>query len=177
MFAASDVLGRLSAAASSSDADILLGDAIVLYPDGTSRLQKAAQPEEIPYGMICSHQSMLARRSLLVTMPFSLGRMRSDYEFILRAWRGGLRFQMLGFVIANVAAGGWSDRNRVQSLRERWTLLREAGAFSAKLLPHFGLSFFLAALSPIAKTFLPNRAVSAIRKLKLRYLDPRSSRG
>src|SRR5258705_5626431 len=97
--------------------------------------------------------------------------MRSDYEFILRAWRGGLRFQMLGFVIANVAAGGWSDRNRVQSLRERWTLLREAGAFSAKLLPHFGLSFFLAALSPIAKTFVTYLAVSAITKLMIRYHD------
>ena len=177
MFASSDVLERLSATAFSSDADILLGDVIVLYPDGTKRLQKAVQAGEIPYGMICSHQSMLVRRSLLLSQPFTIGRMRSDYEFTLRAWKLGRRFQLLGFAVAKVAAGGWSDRNRLQSLRERWVLLREAGAFSARLLPHFGSAFFFAALAPIAKSLLPDRAISAIRKLKSRYLSARSFRG
>ena len=142
MFVGSDILERVARVAFSCDADILLGDAVVLYPDGTDRLQKAVQPEEIPYGMICSHQSMLVRRSLLLSLPFTIGKMRSDYEFTLRAWKLGRRFQLLGFAIASVEPGGWSDRSRVQSLRERWILLREAGAYSARLLPHFGLSFF-----------------------------------
>lgn len=177
MFEASDVLERVAGAAASSDADILLGDVIVLYPDGTRRLQNAVPPEEIPYGMICSHQSMLVRRSLLVSLPFTIGRMRSDYEFTLRAWKLGRRFRLLGFAVAKVAAGGWSDRSRLQSLRERWVLLREAGALSARLLPHFGSAFSLAVLAPIAKRFLPSRAISAIRKFKARYLGARSFRG
>jgi hypothetical protein len=150
---------------------------MVLYPDGTRRLQKAVPPEEIPYGMICSHQSMLTRRSLLVSLPFTIGRMRSDYEFTLRAWKLGRRFRLLGFAVAKVAAGGGSDRSRLQSLRERWVLLREAGAFSARLLPHFGSAFSFAVLAPIAKRFLPSRAISAIRKFKARYLSARSFRG
>ena len=177
MFEAPDVLERVAGAAVSSDADILLGDVMVLYPDGTRRLQKAVPPEEIPYGMICSHQSMLVRRSLLLSLPFTVGRMRSDYELTLRAWRLGRRFRLLGFAVAKVTAGGWSDRSRLQSLRERWVLLREAGAFSAKLLPHFGSAVFFAVLAPIAKMLLPSRAISAIRKFKARYLSARSFRG
>jgi len=177
MFVAADVLGRLATVASSSDADILLGDAVVLYPDGTNRLQKAVQPEEIPYGMICSHQSMLVRRALLLSMPFTIGKMRSDYEFTLRAWKLGRHFQLLGFAIANVAAGGWSDRNRLHSLRERWTLLHEAGALQPRLFSHFVGAFFFAMLTPVVKFLLPPRTITAIRKLKLRYLGERSSRG
>ena len=78
MFVGSDILERVAKVASSCDADILLGDAVVLYPDGTDRLQKAVRPEEIPYGMICSHQSMLVRRSFLLSLPFIIGKMRSD---------------------------------------------------------------------------------------------------
>ena len=176
IFATSDALERV-AARISSDAEILLGDAIVLYPDGTTRLQKAQPPEELPYGMICSHQSMLVRRTLLLSMPFTVGKMRSDYEFALKAWKLGWRFQLLHFVIAKVAAGGWSDRSRIQSLGERWSLLRGAGPMPPTMLLHFAVAFFFAMLSPIVKLILPARTVSAMRKIKLRYLGERSSRG
>lgn len=176
IFATSDALKRV-AARISSDAEILLGDAIVLYPDGTTRLQKAQPPEELPYGMICSHQSMLVRRTLLLSMPFTVGKMRSDYEFTLRAWKFGRRFQLLGFPIANVVAGGWSDRKRFHSLRERWVLLRDAGALQPRLISHFAGAFLFAIMSPVAKVLFPAQMVSAMRKIKLRCLGERSSRG
>src|SRR5258708_23929163 len=78
MFEAPDVLERVAGAAVSSDADILLGDVMVLYPDGTRRPQKAVPPEETPTGVICSHQSMLVRRSLLLSLHFTLARMAAD---------------------------------------------------------------------------------------------------
>lgn len=175
--AAEDVLNRIAEDARSPEVDILLGSAYVRYSDGTGRLQEAERPEELIYGMICSHQAMLARRRLLVAMPFTIGKMRSDYAFALRAWRRGLRFKILDFVIAEVAAGGWSDRDRISSLRERWALLREEGAVTTSLMLHFGWSFSLAVLSPMIKSLLPDRTISMIRTLKLRYLGTRSSRG
>src|SRR5258708_5815918 len=114
MFEAPDVLERVAGAAVSSDADILLGDVMVLYPDGTRRLPKAVPPEEIPYWMIFSHQSLLVRRSFLPSPPFTVGRMRSDYELTLRAWRLGRRFRLLGFGVAKVAAGGCGHRSPLQ---------------------------------------------------------------
>src|SRR5258708_36909281 len=101
VFATCDTLERV-AARISSDTEILIGDAVVHYPDGTTRLQKAQPPEELPYGMICSHQSMLVRRTLLLSMLFTVGTMRSDYEFTLRAWKLGWRLQLLHIFIANL---------------------------------------------------------------------------
>src|SRR6266550_7698355 len=50
MFVADDILERVATMTYSPDVDILLGDAVVSYPDGTSRLQQAQPPAEIPYG-------------------------------------------------------------------------------------------------------------------------------
>lgn len=144
-------------------ADILYGDAQVVFADGHTRLWPAALPERLPYGMICSHQSLFARRKLLLDRPFKLGKSASDYGFILRAWVQGKRLQRLPIIVSEFSAGGLSDRKRFRSLRESWEILQGAGLAGPRVRLYHSARVLRAAVAQLTKQVLPPPAVRWIR--------------
>jgi glycosyltransferase involved in cell wall biosynthesis len=175
-FASSDALSSMFAAEEPND-DILYGNSIVRYRGGAKRSATAADANKLPFGMICSHQALFARRDLLVTTPFRIGKIRSDYEFLLACWKSGRRFRRVDVLVAEVEAGGLSDRKRVPALRERAALLREMGLLRPAVIVNLGISFFWAVVAPPVKGLLSERATDVFRKLKLSVFGARSGRG
>lgn len=174
--ASADVLSRVFDGEGPDD-DIIFGDARVHYDDGTARLAPAADASELPFGMICSHQAVFARRALLGAAPFSIGNIRSDYEFLLDCQAANRRFRRVSVLVAEVEAGGLSDRRRIPALLERVSLLRKYRLLSGPVIRSLMFSFAWAVVAPAAKVLLPMRLVVVLRRVKMRIFGDGSARG
>lgn len=175
-FASSDALSRVFAAEEPDD-DLLYGNSLVRYRSGAAHLATAAAADKLPFGMICSHQALLARRELLMAAPFRIGKIRSDYEFLLACWKNGRCFKRIDVLVAEIEAGGLSDRKRIPALRERAALLRKAGLLRPAVMASLGIALFWAMIAPPVKRLLPESAIDVFRKLKLSVFGARSARG
>lgn len=174
VFASGDALSAVMAAARPND-DILYGNAMVRYPGGAKRVIPAFEPAELPYGMICSHQALFARRELLKAGPFTVGKIRSDYEFLLRCRAEGRTFHRLPILIAEVEAGGLSDKNRMAALRETAALLRRSGLFGPRAVLRLGFMFAWTALGQLVKPLMPRPVLDAARRCKIAIFGARSA--
>jgi putative colanic acid biosynthesis glycosyltransferase len=174
IFASSHALSAVMAAAQPGD-DILYGDAVVQYPGGAKRVFVAFEPTELPYGMICSHQALFARRALLADHPFTVGKIRSDYEFLLRCRAEGRAFHRLPIVIAEIEAGGLSDIKRIAVLRETAVLLRREGLFGPRAILRFGFLFAWTVVGQLVKPLLPRAILDAVRRYKMAIFGARSA--
>jgi glycosyltransferase involved in cell wall biosynthesis len=173
-FASNDVLGAVMAAARLGD-DILYGDALMRYPTGARRVVTAFEPKELPYGMICSHQALFARRELLKAEPFTVGKIRSDYEFLVRCRTRGRVFHRVPIVVAEVEAGGLSDRRRISALRETAVLLYRGGLLGPRAILRLGFMFVWTAAGMAVKPLLPQPIMDAARRYKVAIFGARSA--
>jgi len=83
--------------------DLVYGDCIMVYPDGSPVYDKARKPEELRHRMICSHQSLFARRSLLRARPFNTKyTICADYDFLLGAWIAGAQLHHVPIPVGRV---------------------------------------------------------------------------
>jgi hypothetical protein len=162
-------------AASRPDDDILYGNAIVRYPTGMKRVAVAFEPKELAYGMICSHQALFARRELLTAEPFTVGRIRSDYEFLLRCHARGRVFHRVSIFIAEIQAGGLSDRRRMSALGESAVLLYRCGLLGPRAFLHLALMFVWTAIGMLVKPLLPQSLLDIARRFKVVLFGARSA--
>ena len=155
--------------------DVLYGDAIVRYPTGATRVANAFEPTELPFGMICSHQALFTRRKLLEAEPFTVGKIRSDYEFLLRCRARGRTFHRVPILISEVEAGGLSDRRRMAALRETAILLYRGGLFGPRAILRLGLMFVWTAVTMLVKPLLPHPILDAARRCKIMIFGARGA--
>jgi len=143
--------------------DLVYGDKLWRYPDlQLTRFIPADPPAVLPYHMNCSHQALFTRRELLISHPFRTDIVASDYAFLLDRWIQGADFEHVERTVCIGDAGGISDRNRLESLCQRMTLVRAAGLMS----PRLRLSYASMAMRAVAGNWL--RAIlpaSLVRKL------------
>jgi glycosyltransferase involved in cell wall biosynthesis len=173
-FASNDVLSTVMGMATPGD-DILYGDALVRYPSGASRIATAFEAKELRYGMICSHQALFARRELLAEEPFTVGKIRSDYEFLVRCHIRGRVFHRVPILIAEIEAGGLSDRRRMSALRETAVLLYRGGLFGPRAIMRLGFMFVWTAAGMFVKPLLPPPVLDAARRCKVAVFGTRSA--
>jgi len=166
-FTAPDTLARLADRLRSTPAGIVYGGTQVLYPDGLCLSRPALPLAALPRGMVACHQSILARRPLLLTHPFPVTddrrRLAWDYGFLVGAWRAGVRFEALADPIARVTAGGVSDTRRLDVLRHRQDILRCHGLLGPALALHYRMQMLRAVLAAAAKAVLPAAVVRRAR--------------
>jgi putative colanic acid biosynthesis glycosyltransferase len=111
------------------DADIIYGHMMRHYAgQNVQRLVRSRPVSALPLSMPCSHQSLFARRTLLLQIPFADDlSIVADHDFLLRAQRVGARFRQIDRIIGNFATGGTSDRNRRESMRQLRHILQRHG--------------------------------------------------
>ena len=148
-------------------ADLIYGDKVWHYPDlQFTRFVPAEPPAVLPYRMNCSHQSLFARRELLMRHPFRTDMVAGDYAFLLDMWIERAQFEHVNRTVCIGDAGGISDRKRLESLRQRMALVRAAGLMS----PRVRLSYAGMALRAMAgnwlRTVLPASLVKKLLRLK-----------
>jgi glycosyltransferase involved in cell wall biosynthesis len=116
-------------AGDTKDADVIYGDMVRRYgKENVERLVPARPLSALPMRMPCSHQSIFARRELLLRFPFSQEfSLAADHDFILQAMRSGARFRKQARVIGIFSTGGASDRNRLEAMRQLSRILKRHG--------------------------------------------------
>jgi putative colanic acid biosynthesis glycosyltransferase len=141
------------------DADVVYGDMMRRYSkEDVERLVPAHPVSALPLRMPCCHQSMFARRELLLDLPFS-GDLSivADHEFVLRAWLKGARFQKLNRVIGIFSTGGASDNDRLQAMRQLLVVLRRHGVLTPVLRLHHAVMLARALAGSLLKFLFPRR--------------------
>ena len=109
-----------------SGTDLVYGHVLRRYPsEGVERVIPAQTLATLPLRMPCSHQSLFARRSLLLKHPFSSElSIAADHDFMLRAIHTGSQFKKVERTISIFSTGGISDRQRLEALRQIYAVLR-----------------------------------------------------
>ncbi|MGH8177412.1 MAG: glycosyltransferase family 2 protein [Steroidobacter sp.] len=153
-----------------ADADLLYGDHEVRYPGGSSRIERAAPPSRLWKGMICSHQALLSKTTLLRQNPFDTSeRVTADFAFLLQQQVNGKRIEHCDVVVASILAGGVSDTRRVNAIR---------GYYRTVSRTHKGLrvkAYYFAALTwnlckALMMAVMPPRAWERLAMLKHRLV-------
>ncbi len=129
-FHSSAVIQALHDRGALSRYDLVYGDCEMVYANGYKRILPSRRVENLWKGMVCSHQSLFAKRSLFKDNPFDnsggitsdtskreTGSRRqlveSDFQFALKCYVEKRSFGRVPIVISRVAAGGRSYNKRV----------------------------------------------------------------
>jgi glycosyltransferase involved in cell wall biosynthesis len=148
------------------DADLVFGHSIRRYEREHVEREIPAEPVEVlPYRMNCSHQSIFARRQILLDHPFTEGFMSADYEFLVAAWSSGLRFKLVDRVVGAWTTGGMSDRKRILSLNQRIEVLERHGLMT----PSLRLTYFRLAMRALAGQMIRRILPMPLLRYILRY--------
>lgn len=166
-FADDDVLSRVRVALS-SDTDILYGDVCLSFDVGTF-LRKAGHPDDLWKGMICSHQSAIVKRALLLEFPFDLRfPLSADYRFFVQSSVNGARFGYLGFPVCIFEVGGLSEQKQDAAFVETMQTRRELGLINPwRWIYLYSFRGYML-LARIAKRLIPSGAARFILGKKYR---------
>jgi glycosyltransferase involved in cell wall biosynthesis len=142
--AGQSVLGKLLAAADGSDAGLAYGDHFY-----KSRFRKAKSLESL-HGLLADgdvkgwlrghpcHQAVIARRRLLLAMPFDLGfRIAADFHWMEKVRSAGEKSLKVDGPVCIYQPGGLSSRSFLRCTIEWWKVVKLAGGSSARCKAFF----------------------------------------
>lgn len=93
--------------------------------DGRMRLIETYSIDTLWKSMICSHQSIFARRCLLTARPFNLAyKISSDFDFIYYSYTKGAKFHDTKKIVAVHSVDGVSEQRIIRRMLERWKIVR-----------------------------------------------------
>jgi len=95
--------------------------------DDRDLIGREVTERDMLFGMAAHHQSMFARRALFDSIGrFDLAyRIAADYDWAVRAFRSpGVTRRFVPEVVSVMRRGGLSDRRYLDSVRERWRIVR-----------------------------------------------------
>lgn len=149
------------------DTDLAFGDWIVNYPQygNIKKHRKAGKLNDLWKGMIFFHQTLFTRTNILKENKFDYYNYKSaaDYDFVIKAYYKKYKFQKINQIIAVVTAGGLSDVKRVNSIKERLTILKKYDKNIFHHLYYLFLIFKIMFKDCIKKT-MPNKFLVKIYK-------------
>jgi glycosyltransferase involved in cell wall biosynthesis len=144
------------------EADIIYGSCEVRYGPEYRWIEKCKAIDELWRGMICCHQSMFTKLSLLKELCFDTKySIASDYDFMMKAFDRGCRFIDTGAVVSSVLAQGLSDSNRFKTVKEYWKIARRVRP-SFLVNAHYLLVTMDVMARDVAKKILPRRIIKHI---------------
>ena len=126
-FAGRDTVERVMRAAAGEDLIYGLLERFDAELDYRDVIGGPVSPRDLVLGMKCQHQALLCRRRAFdVVGPFDLRyRIAADYDWVVRAFlHPGLTRRYVPEVISVMQRGGLSDRKYLESVRERWDIVR-----------------------------------------------------
>ncbi|RYY06141.1 MAG: glycosyltransferase [Sphingobacteriaceae bacterium] len=134
--------------ASSYGADIYYGETEMISQNLQSLGQRRHKvPEDFTwkdfkYGMSISHQAIFIRRKLAESYDLKY-QLSSDIDWILSAAKKAQTIVNVHQYIAKYLAGGMSKKKHLQSLQERFTIMRKHYGLLPTVFNHFVIAFNL----------------------------------
>lgn len=134
--------------ASATDADIYYGETEMLDQNLQSlgrRRHKAPKNftwRDFKYGMSVSHQAILIRRNLVANYDLKY-QLSSDIDWILSAAKKAQKIVNVHRYVAKYLVGGISKKKHLQSLQERFAIMRKHYGLLPTVFNHFVIAFNL----------------------------------
>lgn len=158
------VLSRIFENHDFSDTDVIYGDAVEYECGQYYRYQKDFG--RIERSMPFSHQSVFARRTLLLEYPFVTDyRIGADYDFLLTAFQKGARFKDCDVTICVVSRDGVSSVDLYHTFVETVAIQERHGIrrFTEK---QYKKKLFFLKIKQFVLLHFPHAVVSFIRRIQ-----------
>ncbi len=170
-FHSSAVIQALHDRGAFSRYDLVYGDCEMVCANGYKRILRSRRVENLWKGIVCSHQSLFAKRSLFKDNPFDnsggitrdaskreTGNRRqlfeSEFQFALKCYVEKRSFGRVPIVISRVAAGGTSHPERVAIAFSLYNVVKKFKPSLKTILYHwFNIGWQAAKLSVRAVLF------------------------
>jgi len=111
------------------DTDLVYGSCQQIYPDGGIHLTLSRPLDTTFISMPCSHQSLFARRELLIRFPFDLRyKVAADHHFLARCLMAGVSATRLDEPIARVRLERYTWKQLAAGQKQKLDAMRNAGA-------------------------------------------------
>lgn len=145
--------------------DIIYGDFIAINENnGVELLIKAKPVSKIWNGMICSHQSIFIKKSILDCNHFNLRyKIAADYEQLLKLFIKSCTFAQVDFPISKISISGISYSN-IKTILENIKIIQLINPYSYHILSLLRY-LFLGAF----KIMIGSHLTSRIREYKWKY--------
>lgn len=138
-----DTIEKL-AALTDPETDVIFGETLLVNdlrePAGTmSELSTRRLPEKLTWrsylgGMLVVHQSFIPRRA--IAPEYMAGNLCADYDWCIQILKKSRKNARFGGIITDYLMGGMSKQRHRQSLRDRFTVMRQHFGLPATLLAH-----------------------------------------
>lgn len=109
------------------DVGLVYGRLMLVYPDGSQRLERSLPLETLWYRVAIPHPTVFAKKSLYENFGnFNLEyRIAADYELLLRLYCEHVKFGFVDSVLTHFRMGGISEKQVEQSYEESWKVSRK----------------------------------------------------
>lgn len=113
----------------SVETGLAYGSCEQVYPDGGVHLTRCRPLETTLHAMPCSHQSLFAKRDLLLQFPFDLRyRVAADHHFLARCLLAGVRETRWETAVARVTLERYTWKQLASGTKEKRDAMLDAGA-------------------------------------------------
>lgn len=116
-----EIFGIVNSCFEESDVEVLAGQVnYVLNHHMFQARERACRPEDLKKGNLCCHQGMFAKKAVFDRIgEFDLSyKIAADYDWMLRAYCTGVRFQIVNDLFANFCYDGLSSIQRYRTFLE-----------------------------------------------------------
>lgn len=153
VFVSEHVVGDL--ALEGLSAGLAYGACEQIYPDGGVHLTASRPLETVYRAMPCSHQSLFARRELLLRFPFDLRyRVAADHHFLARCYAAGVNAEVWSHPVARVRLERYTWRQLANGQKQKREAMLDAGAPSS-IRWHYARQTTALALKHLLKKLAP----------------------
>ncbi len=127
---------------SAGGADLLYGDAIIVYEDGSYKsplhkvTPKSLNWQDFKNGMVVCHQAIFAKPTITATYNIDY-KIAADIDWAIRTIRQAKSIQYLSIIICDFQTGGLSSKKRSLALKERWIILEKYFGTWNTIISHF----------------------------------------
>jgi len=138
-----DTLEQIMARAD-ANTDVLYGEVLLTDDSGHiigSRSDRTTQKtphnltwKSLKYGMVVSHQAFIARRA--IAPPYMEGNLAADIDWVIRILKRARRTHFVPVPFALYLMGGTSKKRHLQSLKDRYKVLRTHYGTVPNLIHH-----------------------------------------
>ena len=142
----SKVLENIASIIQSKNPDVIYGDTVLTDQSGMEKSFRRLRPpkrlnwKKLKYGMLICHQSFFVKTSIAEGYNLNY-RFVADYDWMIRVLKHSRKNINSHIVISKFLEGGLSQSKRLQSLKERFNVMKKHYGLSTTLTVHFFFIF------------------------------------
>ncbi len=125
--------------------DVIYGQAgLVNEQDEYLGLRRLVVPKNLTWksfrlGMVICHQAMLVKKA--ISQPYDLQyKIAADIDWAIRTVKNAKNSKYVPMIVCHYLEGGFSDKKRKESLKERWNIMKKHYGLPLTLVSHLQIA-------------------------------------